>query len=257
MDLGLHNKTILVTGASSGLGRAVVEMLLNENAMVLAFARNINKLDDLKLANPNKLTLIQGDILNDSDLKLLIKTALEHNIDGLFINAGGPPAKSTLDTNMDDWDNGYQLLVRWKIELILQLIPHLKSKSSARIILNESISVKQPIPNLVLSNSLRLAMVGFAKTLASEMAEYGTTINVIAPGYHDTDALTRIFKKKSEALNISMDEAKQQIINSIPTKYLGNTDNYASLVCWLFSHYSGYITGQTISIEGGVMQGIF
>ena len=256
MDLLLDNKTFLVTGASSGFGKAVTESLLKENARVIAFARNIDKLKTLQSTLGDKLMLVPGDVLIDESLNGLIKAAIEYNIDGLFVNAGGPPAKSALETTLEDWDEGYRLLVRWKIQLVQQLIPHLRKKSNSRIIFNESISVKQPIKNLALSNSLRLAIVGYVKTLSQEVAGDGITVNVLAPGYHDTEALNRIFKKKSEQLNISVAEAKEKIIETIPVERLGKPENYATLAAWLFSNFSSYITGQTISIDGGVMQGV-
>jgi len=121
----------------------------------------------------------------------------------------------------------------------------------------ESSYVKQPIENLVSSTSLRLGIVGFAKTLSEEAADIGVTVNILAPGFHDTQALNRLLAKKAESGNISEEEAKNKFIQKIKVGKLGNPDELASIAVWLLSEESGYITGQTISVDGGVIKGVF
>lgn len=118
-------------------------------------------------------------------------------------------------------------------------------------------SVKQPVENLVLSNSLRLSVVGFVKTLSQEIADRGITLNILAPGYHDTQAMQRLFVKKSQVQNISVEEAGKQFEDEIKMGKMGNPDEFASLAIWLLSPHSRYITGQTISVDGGLIKSVF
>jgi 3-oxoacyl-[acyl-carrier protein] reductase len=125
------------------------------------------------------------------------------------------------------------------------------SQGYGRILFSESASVKQPVENLVLSNSLRLVIAGFSKTVSQEYAGFGITSNLIAPGYHDTEAVKRLFIKKSEQENIPVEEAKKQSINTIPARKMGDPADFASLAAWLLSPLSGFVTGQVISLDGG------
>jgi 3-oxoacyl-[acyl-carrier protein] reductase len=141
--------------------------------------------------------------------------------------------------------------------LTKELLPVLQKDNSGRIVYIESASVKQPIDNLVLSNSLRLAVVGFVKTLSNEVGHTGVTMNIIAPGYHNTAAMDRLFANKSETLNISKEAAKEKFESEILSGQMGEPEDLASLACWLLSPYSKYITGQTISVDGGLIKSVF
>jgi len=198
-----------------------------------------------------------ADITTPNFPESLIKQIGGRSLAGILINAGGPPAKAALETNINDWDNAYNLLLRWKVELMLNLTPLFKKNHYGRVLFIESTSVKQPIENLALSTSLRLAVVGVAKTLSQELAQEGITVNVIAPGSHDTKALERLFFRKSEDLGISVEQAKKLSEQAIPVKRLGRPAEFASLATFLLSPISGFITGQTISVDGGAGKGIF
>jgi 3-oxoacyl-[acyl-carrier protein] reductase len=257
MDLKLTDRVFLITGASSGLGFSVAESLLNEGAQVIVAARRTHLLECLADTYPKRVTIAKTDVLNPSDIINLINLSQEMNLAGVFINAGGPPAKEVSETSLTDWDYAYQLLLRWKVDLVLQLLPIFKAQRYGRILFNESIAVKQPLPNLVLSTSMRLAVTGFSKTLANEVAPYNITTNILAPGFHETEALSRIFNKKSQQENITIEQAKQLIIQQIPVGTLGSPTDYARLATWLLSPLSSYITGQTISVDGGFSKGLF
>jgi 3-oxoacyl-[acyl-carrier protein] reductase len=174
---------------------------------------------------------------------------------GIVVNAGGPPAKAFLETCMDDWDQAYRLVLRWKVELTMAFLPFFEKNHYGRYLFIESYSVKQPIPNLVLSNSLRMAVTGFVKTFSDEIADRGITANVMAPGLHMTPALERVIVKNSEAGGVSFEEARDAMLSQVPVRTTGRVEDFASLAVWLLSPWSSYITGQTISVDGGAVRG--
>jgi 3-oxoacyl-[acyl-carrier protein] reductase len=161
-----------------------------------------------------------------------------------------------METTATDWDDAYHLLLRWKVLLAQQYVPGMVKNKYGRILFIESATVKQPLENLVLSNSLRAAVVGMVKTLSQEIASSGVTLNVMAPGSHNTPAIDRIYKKKSEQTGLPFEQVKAAAIQQIPVGFLGEAADFASLAAWLLSPSSRFITGQTISVDGGAVRGI-
>jgi len=257
MDLKIKDQRFVVCGASSGFGRAIAELLLDEGAKVIAVARRKNKLQELEEAFPDLATTVTGD-LTDDDTHNKIEAVIGNNqLHGVVINAGGPPALTPLETAIFDWDQGYENVMRWKIELVLRLVSYFTAKSYGRILFIESQSVKQPIPSLVLSNSFRAGVVGFAKSLSQEIAKEGVTVNVLAPGSHDTPAIERVIKKASEDSDKSMEEIREEMEAGIPVGRFGKAEEIASLAGWILSPHASYVTGQTISHDGGSIKGLF
>jgi 3-oxoacyl-[acyl-carrier protein] reductase len=257
MDLQLENQRFIVCGASSGFGEAVARQLLIEGAEVVLVARRGDMLRDKFEHFKNQTEIIQGSLIYDDTLDQIEKTASTGDLHGILFNAGGPPTGTPLETDMNDWDASWQLVMRWKIDLALRLAPVLTEKEYGRMLFIESQSVKQPLPSLALSNSFRAGIVGFAKSLALEIAKKGVTVNVIAPGAHETPAIDRVIKNNSTVQGVSYNEAKKEMEKNIPVGRMGKAEELASLAAWLLSPHSGYITGQTISHEGGVIKGIF
>jgi 3-oxoacyl-[acyl-carrier protein] reductase len=257
MDLQLKSRLFVVGGATAGFGGAIARALAMEDAKVIAIARNPTKLNELKSQFPHNIETLRADITLPETCAAIEAAIGGRYLDGLVVNAGGPPAKSFLETNMQDWDAGYANVLRWKIDLTKALLPKFRKQLYGRVVFVESISVKQPVENLVLSNSLRMAVVGFVKTLSQEIGKEGVTLNVLAPGYHDTDAVKRVIQKKSEINETAYSEVQQRLEINIPVGRMGNPAEFASLAIWLLSPLSGYITGQTISVDGGVMMGSF
>jgi 3-oxoacyl-[acyl-carrier protein] reductase len=257
MDLQLTNKNFLVGGAGSGFGRAISELLIAEGANIIVCARTKNKLLELKDYAPDQVEILTADITSKEGLEKINILIKDKTIHGALINAGGPPALSFLETKIDDWDNAYRQLLRWKVELSQQLVRQMMAYQYGRIVFIESVSVKQPVENLVLSNSLRLAVVGFVKTLSSEIAGNDVCLNILAPGYHETAALNRLFKKKSELTGMTPEEAKKSFESLVPAGFLGDPKDLASLAVWLLSPHSRFISGQTISVDGGSINYVF
>jgi len=258
MDLHIQNKYFLVTGASSGFGRAVAERLLTEGAQVIAVARRIEKLEELKQIGGDHVSLIQGDLTKESVLREIVEeiSALDA-IAGAVLNAGGPPPGPALETDIEQWDEAYQLVMRWKIILTQRLVAIMKQQNYGRLVFIESGSIKQPVPDLVLSNAFRAGIAGFAKTLSQEVADMGITVNLLAPGAHNAPAIERVIQTKADKEQISFAEAQQQLEQSIPVKRLGDPAEMASLAAWLLSKHAGFVTGQTISHDGGKNVSLF
>lgn len=250
MDLNIEGHLFVVTGASSGLGRAVAVTLLENGAEVIAHGRQEEKLESL-LRNYSAAGIVTGDVMDAKTTEAIHAAVGERKLAGVFVNAGGPPALSFKETSLDDWDNAYRLLLRWKVDLVRKLLPCFEANGYGRILFSESSTIKQPIENLVLSNSLRMAVAGMAKTLSQELAGSGICVNVIGPGYHETAAVERLFEKKSRLEGISGEEARKQTVAGIPAGMMGNPADFASLAAWMLSPLSGFVTGQVYTLDGG------
>jgi 3-oxoacyl-[acyl-carrier protein] reductase len=256
MNLEIKNQLFIVGGATSGFGKAIAEALIAEGANIIAIARGEEKLLILKNTAPSQVEILAGDLSKPAILQLLIEKLGGRQIHGILVNAGGPPAKTVMETTLEDWDNAYQTLLRWKVALTKAFVPLMMEHGYGRILFIESYTVKQPLENLVLSNSLRVAVVGMVKTLSQEIAQSGITLNVIGPGSHNTPAINRIYQKKSEQTGMPFEQVKSAAIEQIPVRVLGEAADFASLAIWLLSPVSRFITGQTITVDGGAVKGI-
>lgn len=251
MDLNLSSSFFVVGGAGSGFGKAVSISLLSEGASVLGISRTESKLLEIQRKFPQNFNYLAMD-LNDIDEYAKISHMIENKVvSGIFVNSGGPPAMSFLESSLNDWDKAYQSVVRWKIAFVKMFLDQMIVNNYGRIVFLESVTVKQPVQNLVLSNSLRMAVVGAAKTLSEEVAQHNITVNIIGPGYHNTPAINRIFAKKSQVENITFEAAKAEMESSFPVKNLGEASDLAALAVWLLSARSAFMTGQTLLLDGG------
>lgn len=254
MDLQIENKLFLVGGATSGLGRAIAEQLVAEGANVLAVARTESKLQELQQLNDG-IEVIAGD-LSQPEVLNAIQTKIGNRVlTGAVINSGGPPAMPVMDTTLSDWDAAYKSVVRWKIGLTQALLPSMMEQGYGRLLFIESVSTKQPVENLVLSNAMRLAVTGYVKTLSQEIGASGVTLNILGPGYHATPRMENLFAKNSELKGVPEVEIRKSFSAQTAVKAIGKPANFASLAVWLLSPYSCYITGQTITVDGGLVKG--
>lgn len=257
MDLQLSNNLFIVTGATSGFGLAIAKTLLHEGGNVIINARDGKKLNDIKQLYPRQVQYVRGDITKGETIDSIISAIAGRTLSGIFVNSGGPPPLSLEDSTLEDWDMAYQSVLRWKIELTKKILPQFKKNKYGRMVFLESSSIKQPVPGLIFSNTYRTAMAGFVKTLSQEAAPEGITLNIIAPGYHSTQAVERIINNQSEKMNMSYDETREKIENQIPVKKMGDADDLASLAAWLLSPLSGFVTGQLYAVDGGMVKSTF
>ena len=254
MDLQIKDQLFIVGGATSGFGKAIAQALLQEGAQVIAVARRADNLKAI-YGNQANAIIVEGDITQANTINQLKIVVGEKVLHGMVINAGGPPAKMVLETTLEDWDDAYQKILRWKVAITQTFVPSMIKAGYGRVLYIESSSVKQPIENLVLSNSLRLAVTGMVKTLSQEIARSGVTLNILGPGSHNTPAIDRLYHKKSEQTGLPFEDVKKAAINQIPVGVLGEAKDFASLALWLLSPQSRYVTGQTITVDGGMIKG--
>ena len=251
MDLQIKDQLFIIGGATSGFGKAIAKALLKEGARIIAVARGEEKLQALRDSAPAQVEIVAGNISDEEMIGRLTAMVGNRTLHGMVVNAGGPPAKTVLETTLEDWDAAYKNILRWKVALTQAFVPAMIKQRYGRIVYIESASVKQPIENLVLSNSLRVAVVGMVKTLSQEIAKSGVTANILGPGSHNTPAIDRIYHKKSEQTGEPFDVVKQKAIEQIPVGALGEASDFASLALWLLSPMSRYVTGEIITVDGG------
>ena len=256
MELAIKKQLFIVGGATSGFGAAIAEALLKEGAEVIAIARREERLKELENKFPGQVSPVCADITQPESVEKIKSAAGSRQVHGVVLNAGGPPAMGALEAGLEDWDTAYKTVVRWKIDLVSKLLPAMIRDQYGRLLFIESSSVKQPIENLVLSNAMRLAVVGYAKTLSQEVARKGISINVLAPGSHATPAINRLIQKKTVQMGISPEEARKQHMDQTGVGFFGEAADLAGLALWLLSPQSRFITGQTISVDGGTIKGI-
>jgi len=255
MNLHLENTLFVVGGATSGLGKAITEQLVEEGAIVIAVARTESKLVALQNKSSNIETVV-ANLTEESALPIILKQIGNRTVTGVVVNSGGPPAMPVMDTKLSDWDEAYKTVVRWKIGLTQTLLPKMIKNGYGRFLYIESVSTKQPVENLVLSNAMRLAVTGYVKTLSQEIGDSGVTLNILGPGYHATQRMENLFAKNSELKGIPEAEIRKTFSEQTAVKKIGNPENFASLAVWLLSSHSCYITGQTITVDGGLVKGI-
>ena len=254
MDLQLENKLFLVGGATSGLGKAIVIQLIAEGAKVIAAARTKAKLQELQQLS-DQIEIVAGDLSEASVLTAILSKIGDRVLTGAVINSGGPPAMPVLDTKLSDWDAAYRTVVRWKIALTQSLLPKMMAQHYGRLLYIESVSTKQPVENLVLSNAMRLAVTGYVKTLSQEIGASGVTLNILGPGYHATQRMENLFATNSALKGLPEAVIRKTFSEQTAVKQIGNPADFASLAVWLLSPYSRYITGQTITVDGGLVKG--
>lgn len=263
MDLGLKGKVALVCAASRGLGKAVAEELANEGATLILCARDADVLsqtcDEIRQKSNVEILGIAADLTKTSDIENLYQKSIETfgRIDILVTNVGGPPAGTFENLSRENWENATNLLLTSVLDLTRLVLPQMKERQWGRILNVTSIASKQPVENLILSNSLRAAVTGFAKTLADEIATFGITVNNILPGYTRTERVEQLAQTIAGKEGITPEEAQSKWTNQIPMKRLGEPHEFAALAAFLVSESASYITGSSIAVDGGWTRSLF
>ncbi len=253
MDLGLKGRSALVTAASKGLGRACAEALIGEGAEVFISSRDPVSIESTA-AQISAAGWLASDVSQPGEPEALVEAAMKRlsGLDMLVINAGGPPPGTFQSTRLEMWDVAFQLTLMSAVRLIRAGLPHLKRSDQGRIVCITSISVRQPIPNIALSNSMRAAVTGLAKTLARELAPDRITVNCLAPDAILTDRTRAL----AVAAGVDPEERINQQSAAAPMGRMGDPAEFGAACAFLCSKQAGYITGQTLGVDGGALLGV-
>jgi len=263
MNLDISNKVALVAASSQGLGKAVAMGFAQEGAKVVICARNKEKLKAVKKEIESKtkseVLAIQVDLTKKEDIINLVTATIEKfdSIDILVNNSGGPPAGFFSDMTDENWQKGVDLILMSSVRLTREILPYMKRKKWGRIVNITSVSVKQPINELLLSNSLRLSILGWAKTLANQVAAEGILINNVCPGWTRTARVVEIFEARAKGQGTTPEKIEAGITRGIPMGRLGKPEELANLVVFLASEMASYITGVSVQVDGGSVQGLY
>jgi 3-oxoacyl-[acyl-carrier protein] reductase len=252
----LPPRVALVCAASTGLGRASAEALARDGARVAICARGGDALAATAVAmkaSGAEVLPIQADLRRADDVTRVIETTVEMfgGLDILVTNSGGPPSGPFMTLDEAAWLDAIDSLLLSVVRLCRGAIPYMQARGGGRIINITSISVKQPIEGLVLSNALRAAVTGLAKTLAVELAPHKILVNCVAPGYTRTDRVVELAHAAAVREGITPDEAERRIVDKIPLGRMGTPEEFAAAIAFLASPAASFVTGVTIPVDGG------
>lgn len=262
MDLGLNGKIAVVAASSKGIGRAAAAALAAEGARVVMCARNEDPLmeaaDRICADTGADVYTVAADLASEQGPRRLVQTAVEQagGVDILVTNTGGPPVGTFSELDDAAWQGAFESLLLGAVRLIREAAPHMEARGGGRVINVTSITVKQPIAGLMLSNALRAAVVGMAKTLSTELAPAGILINNVCPGRIATDRLNQLDAARAERSGASLEQVRMEAQQSIPLGRYGQPEELAALIAFLASTRASYITGETILCDGGLYSGL-
>lgn len=257
MDLGLSGKVALVAASSRGLGRAVAEELAREGADLVLCARGEERLraaaEEITSEHGVRVVPVPADLADPAAVEKVVGAGLEElgRIDVLVANSGGPPPGPFESHSPAAWRDAIRLNFESTVDLCRSVLPGMKERRWGRILTVTSIAVKQPVENLILSNSVRAGVTGFARTLANETAPFGVTVNNLMPGYTRTERVEQLARSSASEHGTEPDEAFARWEEQIPIGRLGEPREFAALAAFLASERASYITGQSIAVDGG------
>ena len=261
MDLGIKGKVALVAGASQGMGRAAALGFAREGAKVSICARGEAALNEaaamIRKETGGEVLSMVADMAKAEDIQRFVNKSAEHfgRVDIIVNNAGGPPPGDFMKFSDEDWTNAYNLSFMSTMRMTREAVPHMRKVGGGRVINITSYSVKEPIAGLVLSNAVRSAVIGMAKTLSRELAAHNILINNVCPGRIDTERAQKLNKARADRLKRPIEEINREMAAEVPLGRYGTTEEAADLIVFLGSERASYITGTTIQIDGGLVRG--
>ena len=262
MDLGLNGKIALVTAASRGLGRGCAQQFAAEQCRVAICARNVDAAkqaaEEIAAQTGTEVLGFGADVSRAEDIKRLLEQVRQSLGDPeiLVTNAGGPPPGTFASTALTDYEKALQLNLMSGVHLIHGVIPAMQARGWGRIIAITSISVKQPIGSLLLSNMARAGLTGFLKTVATEMAPSGITVNALLPGIHKTSRIDQLVQDRATREKRSTEEVTREMMDAVPCKAIGDPSDFGAAAAFLASSQARFITGHNLLLDGGAYQGL-
>lgn len=258
--LGIEGYKVLVTASTKGIGKGIAKVLLQSGATVTVSSRSEENVRRA-VSELSGLGAVHGfvaDLTKVGDVKALVQKASRAmgGIDSLVYVTGPPKPGTFSEVGEEDWDYGIKLLIKSAIWVTREALPHILSSGRGSIVYVTSVAVKEPIPNIVLSNTLRIAVHGLAKSLSRELAP-NVRVNAVLPGHIMTDRAIQLAKDTAERTGKSVDEILAERAATIPMKRLGKPEDVGYLVAFLISPYASYITGASIPVDGGLLTSVF
>ena len=258
MDLGLTGKVALVTAASKGMGKACAMGLAAEGARIVMCARTESELkaaaEEIRAKTKAEVEAMPADVTKKEDVAALVDRALTRfgGVDILVANAGGPPRGYFEDMTDEQWQGAFDVSLLSVVRLVRGVLPSMKARGWGRILTIQSVSVKQPIPELLLSNAVRPGVAGMMKTLAGQLGKDGITVNTVCPGKIMTDR----FLSGQKLSGLPREEYLTRAVEDVPLRRIGTPEEFANVVVFLASERASYVTGLAIQVDGGVVRGL-
>lgn len=263
MDFGLGGRAAIVAAASTGLGKATAMELAAEGAKVVITARSADRLDatalEIESATGSEVIAIAGDVTDEEYVRRLVEETVNRlgRLDIVVANAGGPPAGYFADFEAEDYRKAIDLNLMSAINLCRRAVPHMRARKWGRIVAITSVAAKQPIDNLILSNTARAGVLGFMKSLSAQVAADSITVNTLCPGYHLTERLRSLAARTAEGEGSTVEEIYERWAASAPIKRIGDPREFAAVVAFLCSERASYVTGAAIQVDGGVYRALY
>jgi len=260
MDLGLNGKVAIVAAASKGLGRAVATIMAQEGARVTIFSRDRERIErtaaEIRAETGAEVLSLTVDVTQPDDIARAIDETVQHfgRLDILVTNAGGPPAGTFETLSDDDFARAIELNLLSTVRMCQAAVPHMKERGGS-IVTITSISVKQPLPGLILSNTARTGVVGLVKSMANELGHYNIRVNNVGPGPTKTDRIIDLARQRAARDDLSLDAALEESADGIPLGRLGEPEEFGRVVAFLASPAASYVSGQTLIVDGGMSRG--
>jgi 3-oxoacyl-[acyl-carrier protein] reductase len=256
MDLQLAGKVAMVAASSKGLGKASAKEFAREGARVVMFARSDvleSAAAEIRQETGAEVLTVRGDVTVQEDIDRLVQTTLEHfgQIDILILNAGGPRPGNFLDLTPRDWEAAIQLTFMSAVRLCYAVIPHMLEQGSGSIVAIESITVKQPVDNLILSNGIRMAVIGMLKSMANELGPKGIRINSVNPTFTWTERVDQLLTNRADLAGTTVEEEAGKIASTIPLGRMGKVGEFGRTVAWIASPAASFIHGHALLFDGG------
>jgi 3-oxoacyl-[acyl-carrier protein] reductase len=259
MDLGLKDKVALVTAASKGLGKAVAREFALEGAQVVMCSRSdlVNKAaEELRKETGANPLALRVDVTKQAEIDAMLGSALTRfgKLDILFINAGGPKPGDFLSLTPEDWEAAVNLTLMSAVRLCYAVVPPMLEQGSGSIVTTQSYSVKQPISNLILSNSIRMAVIGLMKSLANELGPKGIRVNSINPAWTWTERVEQLMADRAMRNKTSLEAEAAKVTNEVPLGRMGTVKEFAQATVWLASPAASFIHGHALMFDGGAVK---
>jgi 3-oxoacyl-[acyl-carrier protein] reductase len=258
MDLGLAGRVALVTAASKGMGKASAMGLAAEGAKIVMCARTESDLktaaDEIRAKTKAEVLAIPADVTKKDDVTALVDSAIKTfgHVDILVANAGGPPRGYFEDMTDEQWQGAFDVSLLSVVRLVRGVLPSMKARRWGRILTIQSVSVKQPIPELLLSNAVRPGVAGLMKTLAGQLGKDGITVNTVCPGKIMTDR----FLGGQKISGLSREDYLARAVEDVPVRRIGTPEEFANVIVFLASERASYVTGVALQVDGGLVRGL-